>query len=208
MSSAFRFLRRPPLRVIKSDVKYFLPFSLSLPGTACYYNDPPNKPDTNMIAALPPSLFGVLRTQSSKPFIRKHTFKSSQCNIFIFLAFPSETACYYNSPQSKPNNNMIVALPPHIYGAGPGAGNGPGCGTYWEVKCVGTLKRIADGLYPGNERGACTTDKSIIVKGGDLCPVSCSGTRQRAVFTCFLHVLSETILFLMVEPCLHDFGSI
>jgi hypothetical protein len=62
-----------------------------------------------------------------------------------------------------PANDMVVALPNHLYYNG-------GCGTCLEVKCVApsTLPNIIGGVN-GN---ACTTDKSIIVYASDRCPVS------------------------------------
>ncbi|GAQ85313.1 hypothetical protein KFL_002290040 [Klebsormidium nitens] len=131
-------------------------------------NPAPTNPPNNPAPTNPPSTPAPAQDSSSggggfRPGFATWYTDPNNANYF-------RTACYYNNPEQKPANNMIVALPPHIFGVGPGAGNGPGCGTYWEVKCVGTLKRIGDGLYPGNERGACATDKSIIVKGGDLCP--------------------------------------
>lgn len=135
-------------------------------------------PHLAMRLVTPLFLFLFRFKQFSSVFFKHFSRNFLSCSSKHLSLFPEHlpfipgTACFYNHPEQNPPGRFIVALPPHLFGAAPGAGNGPGCNTYWEVKCVGTLERIANGQYNGIAGDACATGRSIIVKGGDLCPVS------------------------------------
>lgn len=105
-------------------------------------------------------------------FFSWHWFRSSNLlfdlhHFFILIPltwFISAVGGNCGYGPNVPANDMVVALPNHLYYSN------AGCGSCYEVKCVAptTLPNILGGV-DGN---ACKTDKSIIVYGSDRCPVS------------------------------------